>query len=144
MATRRKEDRCKRAQERQEIQTNRTPLEQLKRLDEMFGEGKGAVKERTRLTQTLTQALVIPSKVAAPSPELYNGDTNVSPELIAKVNRFSEKYMDNKNVHSIGLGVGKNGLVIRVIAARPKKAELPEEFEDLEVVVVKGGLPKPA
>lgn len=57
MATRRKEDRCKRAQERQEVQVNRTPQEQLKRLDEKFGEGKGAVKERARLKRMLVKVV---------------------------------------------------------------------------------------
>jgi hypothetical protein len=45
----RQEDRYRRANERQEIRNKRTPQEQLKILDERFGDGKGAVRERARL-----------------------------------------------------------------------------------------------
>ena len=45
----RKDDRRRRATERQETRAKRTPQEQLRILDERFGEGKGAAKERARL-----------------------------------------------------------------------------------------------
>jgi hypothetical protein len=45
----RKDDRRRRANERQEARAKRTPQEQLRILDERFGEGKGAAKERVRL-----------------------------------------------------------------------------------------------
>jgi hypothetical protein len=44
-----KDDRRERAIERQEARAKRTPQEQLKLLDDRFGEGKGATKERARL-----------------------------------------------------------------------------------------------
>jgi ribosomal protein S12 methylthiotransferase accessory factor YcaO len=45
----RKEGRRGRAIERQEARAKREPQEQIKLLDDRFGEGKGAVKERARL-----------------------------------------------------------------------------------------------
>jgi len=44
-----KDDRIKRAAERQEARANRTPQEQIALLDRKLGKGKGAVKERKRL-----------------------------------------------------------------------------------------------
>lgn len=44
-----KDDRRKRAMERQEARAQRTPQEQLRILDERFGEGRGAAKERAKL-----------------------------------------------------------------------------------------------
>jgi len=51
-----KPERVQRAQERTEVATKRTPQEQLKRLDEKFGEGKGAVKERAKLARRIAAA----------------------------------------------------------------------------------------
>lgn len=51
-----RDDRCRRANERQEARAKRTPQEQLKRLDEMLGEGKGAAKERARLEAAIKSA----------------------------------------------------------------------------------------
>ena len=51
-----KDDRRRRANERQEARVKRTPQEQLKRLDEMLGEGKGAAKERARLEAVIKAA----------------------------------------------------------------------------------------
>jgi len=42
-----------RALERQEVASKRTPQEQLARLDKMFGEGKGAQKERAKLNKII-------------------------------------------------------------------------------------------
>lgn len=50
-----KEWRVDRAQERAEKATKRTPQEQLKRLDEMLGEGQGAVKERAKLARQIAE-----------------------------------------------------------------------------------------
>lgn len=47
--SRNKEYRKECAEERAKERAKRTPQEQLKRLDRMFGEGKGAQKERRRL-----------------------------------------------------------------------------------------------
>jgi len=48
-----KQERVERAKERAEIAAKRTPQEQLKRLDEMFGEGRGAAKERAKLAKRI-------------------------------------------------------------------------------------------
>ena len=45
----RKQDRQKEAIERQEVRTSLSDQKQLDKLDVMFGEGKGATKERKRL-----------------------------------------------------------------------------------------------
>lgn len=45
--------RKKRAAERLAVSSNRTPEEQLKRLDDMFGVGKGAQKEREKLAKRI-------------------------------------------------------------------------------------------
>jgi len=52
----RKEDRRGRAIERQEARAKRTPQEQLRLLDDRFGEGKGAAKERARLKAVIDAA----------------------------------------------------------------------------------------
>lgn len=52
----RKDDRRRRAVERQEVRAKRTPQEQLKLLDDRFGEGKGAIKERARLKDVIEAA----------------------------------------------------------------------------------------
>lgn len=44
------------ALERQEVAKNRTPQEQLARLDAKFGAGRGAVKERTKLAKRIRDA----------------------------------------------------------------------------------------
>ena len=45
--------RKKRAAERLVVSSNRTPKEQLKRLDTMFGVGQGARKEREKLAKKI-------------------------------------------------------------------------------------------
>ncbi len=45
--------RKKRATERLNVSSKRTPEEQLKRLDEMFGVGNGAQKEREKLAKKI-------------------------------------------------------------------------------------------
>jgi hypothetical protein len=45
--------RKKRAAERLVVSSNRTPEEQLKRLDTMFGVGQGARKEREKLAKKI-------------------------------------------------------------------------------------------
>jgi hypothetical protein len=52
----RKDDRRKRATERQEVRAKRTPQEQIKLLDDRFGDGKGATKERVRLKAVIEAA----------------------------------------------------------------------------------------
>lgn len=44
------------ALERQEVAKNRTPQEQLARLDAKFGAGQGAVKERAKLAKRIRDA----------------------------------------------------------------------------------------
>lgn len=44
------------ALERQEVAKNRTPQEQLSRLDAKFGTGQGAVKERAKLAKRIKDA----------------------------------------------------------------------------------------
>lgn len=44
----------RRADERKVEADKRTPAERLKRLDDMFGENKGATKERAKLQAKLT------------------------------------------------------------------------------------------
>jgi ribosomal protein S12 methylthiotransferase accessory factor YcaO len=51
----RKDDRRRRAVERQEVRAKRTPQEQLKLLDDRFGEGKGATKERASLKAAIEE-----------------------------------------------------------------------------------------
>lgn len=51
----RKEDRKKEAIARQKERDNRSDKEQLKRLDDMFGKGKGAQKERARLEKKIKE-----------------------------------------------------------------------------------------
>jgi hypothetical protein len=58
---RRHEDRQKRAEERLKEQVARTPEQQIARLNEMFGKGKGATKERARLAK-LTKKSQKPKK----------------------------------------------------------------------------------
>ncbi len=41
------------SKERQEVADKRTPQEQIRRLDSMFGEGVGAVKERAKLARKI-------------------------------------------------------------------------------------------
>lgn len=50
-----KENRRKAAIERQEAANNRSAKEQLARLDELFGKGQGAKKERARLESRLVK-----------------------------------------------------------------------------------------
>ena len=47
------EERREDAKERQEAADERTPYEQLTRLDRMFGSGKGAKKERAKLAKKI-------------------------------------------------------------------------------------------
>ena len=51
--SREKEARKERALERIEMSNQRTPEEQLQRLDDMFGEGQGASKERLKLAMKI-------------------------------------------------------------------------------------------
>lgn len=44
------------AKQRAEQRAARTPQQQLKRLDERFGKGRGAVRERARLTKLAAAA----------------------------------------------------------------------------------------
>ena len=46
-------ERRARAEELAEERAKRTPQQQLTRLDEMFGKGKGAQKERARLAKVI-------------------------------------------------------------------------------------------
>lgn len=50
---RRRKERRKEAIERAIVRENRSDIEQLTRLDQMFGEGKGAQCERTRLLKRI-------------------------------------------------------------------------------------------
>lgn len=52
----RRDDRRRRANERQEARAKRTPQEQLKALDERFGPGLGATRERARLAALIESA----------------------------------------------------------------------------------------
>lgn len=51
--SRNREDRRERANERKEVADGRTPQEQLARLDDILGKGKGAVKERAKLAKKI-------------------------------------------------------------------------------------------
>lgn len=51
--TKAKEIRRGAAEQRQEARKGRTDQQQLARLDELLGKGRGAVKERTRLVQRI-------------------------------------------------------------------------------------------
>lgn len=140
-----KEDNRRRANERQEARAKRTPQEQLMILDERFGEGKGAVRERARLTKLVkvspASEAAAQMKTAGTLPQLPGMGALPPPELTAKVKRFAKQYMDGENIHAVGLGAGKRGHSIHVIASNPEKANLPNEFEGMEVVVLKGGPP---
>jgi hypothetical protein len=48
-------ERQEQARERQTIANKRTPEEQLRRLDKMFGEGQGATKERAKLAKRIAE-----------------------------------------------------------------------------------------
>lgn len=50
-----KEERRERANERAEVAANRTPEEQLKRLDQKFGKDQGASKERLKLKKRIEE-----------------------------------------------------------------------------------------
>lgn len=50
-----KEARKERALERTEVSSQRTPEEQLQRLDHMFGDGQGAAKERMKLAKKIDE-----------------------------------------------------------------------------------------
>lgn len=53
----------KEAIERQKERADRSPVEQLAKLDVKLGAGKGAVKERTRLTQMIADSKKKPKEV---------------------------------------------------------------------------------
>jgi hypothetical protein len=50
------EEKRQEAQARQELRNERTPAQQLALLDERFGPGKGAKRERTRLEAIINSA----------------------------------------------------------------------------------------
>jgi hypothetical protein len=50
-----REERRERANERAEVAANRTPEEQLKRLDQKFGKDQGASKERLKLKKRIEE-----------------------------------------------------------------------------------------
>ena len=121
----RKEDKCRRAKERQEVRDKRSPKEQLERLDDLLGEGKGAVKERTRLLKKIEGNEEPVQSLGALSPE----------ENVA--HRFAKIYMDNQNIRSIGLVIRRDKNLIRVLAEDPSKLNLPETFENVSIVIEK-------
>lgn len=51
-------ERKERAAERKVVARERSPEEQLVRLDRMFGEGKGAIKERAKLHKCIADRQV--------------------------------------------------------------------------------------
>lgn len=51
-------ERRKRAAERKVVTDKRSPEEQLSRLDRMFGDGKGAAKERDKLHRRIAEKQV--------------------------------------------------------------------------------------
>jgi len=147
-----KEDKRRRAIERQDERAKRTPQEQLKRLDDMFGEGKGAAKERARLAVYMLAPKVSPApevltkmrEAGEQVPKPAHGMGAMPPaDLTAKVERFSKNHVDGKIVQFAGLGAGIKGQAILAYVPNPKKASLPEEFEGMEVLVIKGSRPKP-
>jgi len=52
------------AQERAEARGKRSPQKQLARLDRLFGEGKGAARERARLAAEIEKAAAAEKKAA--------------------------------------------------------------------------------
>jgi len=60
-----KDLRKKYADERLAVTSNRTPEEQLKRLDEKYGEGKGAQKERAKLAKRISDMAAAPKEEKA-------------------------------------------------------------------------------
>jgi hypothetical protein len=143
------EDKRARAIGRQEARAQRTPQEQLKRLDDLLGEGKGAAKERARLAKPVkvspTSEVAAKTKAAWETvPQPHGTGAATPPELSAKVERFSKAHVDGKAVVFAGLGAGGGGMAILAYAPNPKKVNLPTEFECMEVLVVKGSRPKPA
>lgn len=52
----RREARQEAAKERQAVRDQRTPKQQIQRLDELLGDGEGAQKERARLLATIEAA----------------------------------------------------------------------------------------
>ena len=61
-----RDERRKRAEALAEERAKRTPEQQIARLDQMFGEGKGAVKERAKLAKRIADAK---PKAKAEKPE---------------------------------------------------------------------------
>jgi hypothetical protein len=57
-----KTERKERALERKEAADQRSPQEQLSRLDRMFGEGQGAKKEREKLHKRIAEGQVSKKK----------------------------------------------------------------------------------
>jgi len=137
-----KENKRAGAIQRQEARASRTPQEQLKRLDAMFGEGKGARRERARLMASLLTPKKEP--LAPDTMKPCDMDTKSTVDLVAKVERFTKAHVDGKTVMFAGLGAGVRGQAIFAYAPNPKKVAVPEEFDGMEVMVVKGARPKPA
>lgn len=57
-----REERQERAKARLQARAVRTPREQIAHLDELLGEGVGAVKERARLLKTASKSTLTPTK----------------------------------------------------------------------------------
>ena len=64
-----KEQNKKFALERQEAASKRSPIEQLARLDNMLGVGKGAKKERAKLAKKMEHKVEVVEEVKAEKPK---------------------------------------------------------------------------
>ena len=113
-----KDLRKKFADERLAVTSNRTPEEQLKRLDGKYGEGKGAQKERAKLAK----------RIADRAEKARGKKTDTE----AMLNRFSKKHWVAGVVFGVGYRDEENAIV--VYASDQAKAKLPEEFEGAKVV----------
>jgi len=65
----RRDERRKRAEAQAEERAKRTPEQQIARLDQMFGKGKGAAKERARLAKQISDSKKSAKKTKGKSAE---------------------------------------------------------------------------
>lgn len=76
-----KEARKERALERLEVSSQRTPEEQLSRLDQMFGEGQGAAKERAKLARRIEDRNRTATQVKKEEPSTEEAQPEVQLEV---------------------------------------------------------------
>lgn len=120
-----KELRKKRADERLAVTKDRTPEQQLQRLDEKYGAGLGAQKERAKLAKRIADR--------SAKAKAKKNDTD------AFLNRFCKKHWVNGIVFGVGYRDEEDAIV--VYASDREEAALPAEFEGKKVLFEEGEQP---